>query len=149
MKKVMESNGILKSSNEYEPCFCIDRDIDVTSSDLDDVQSVHPKNVVLVKILRRIEKLYSFWAVSNWSFYLTQRNGQTSLAVIFVLTMTPWASTIVENPQRAPENSVKQRLWLTSSYMIFCHNTMVIVLSEYTYICASLCLYFHFTKLLV
>ena len=53
MKKVMESNGILKSWKEYEHCFCIDTDIDVTSSDLDDVQSIHPKMAVLVKILRR------------------------------------------------------------------------------------------------
>ena len=53
MKKVMESNGILKSWKEYEPCFCIDTDIDVTSSDLDDVQSIHPKMAVLVKIHRR------------------------------------------------------------------------------------------------
>ena len=52
MKKVMESNGILKSWKEYEPCFCIDTDIDVTS-DPDDVQSIHPKIAVLVKILRR------------------------------------------------------------------------------------------------
>ena len=53
MKKVKESNGILESSKEYEPCFCIDGDIDVTSSDLDDVQSIHSKMAVLVKILRK------------------------------------------------------------------------------------------------